>query len=145
MLAAVKQQEESFAVKPTDTGMNDFSMDSSEDDDPLSAMLKQAELTFGNGGGDLSFDSDDSESENNSAAADASANPWAALQDELFAMEKSGDLGSSDIEGGDSSSSASDPAVPNADDSAIWDFGDGGSSSSDDDDMGMSSDLFGSF
>lgn len=145
MLAAVKQQEEHFAVKPTDNGMDDFSMDSPEDEDPLAAMLKQAELTFGGGGDDISFDSDSSEPEESSAASDNSANPWAALQDELFAMEKSGDLGGSEIEGGDSSSSASGPAVPNADDSAIWDFGDDSSSSSDDDDMGMSSDLFGSF
>ena len=147
MLAAVKQQEEHFAVKATDesAGVNDFNMDPSEDEDPLAAMLKQAELTFG-GGGSVSYDeSEESEPEpESSSSSDDSANPWAALQNELMAMEKSGDLGSSDIET-DTGSAASDTAVPNTDDSAIWDFGDDSSSSSDDDDMGMSSDMFGNF
>ena len=145
MLAAVKQQEEHFAVKPTDEGVNDFNMDSSEEEDPLAAMLKQAELTFGSAGASSSDETEESEPEpESSSSAESSANPWAALQNELMAMEKSGDLGSSDIET-DTGSSASDTAVPNTDDSAIWDFGDDSSSSSDDDDMGMSSDMFGNF
>ena len=145
VLAAVKQQEEHFAVRASDESVGNFSMDSdpAEEDDPLTAMLKQAELTFG-GGGNISYDSDNSEPEVPAAPAENSENPWAALQDELFAMEKSGNLGDSDIEG-DLSSSASGTAVPSADDSAIWDFGDSSSGSSDDDDMGMSSDLFGNF
>ena len=146
ILAAVKQQEEHFAVKPTDedTGVDDLNMDApAEDEDPLAAMLRQAELTFG--GGSSSYDdAEESKPEpESSSSSDDSANPWAALQNELMAMEKSGDLGSTDIET-DTGSSASDTAVPNTDDSAIWDFGDDSSSSSDDDDD-MSSDMFGSF
>ena len=145
MLAAVKQQEEHFAVKPADDNVDELSMDSSDDDDPLAAMLKQAELTFGGAGGNVTFDSEESEPEEESSSSSAdSANPWAALQNELMAMEKSGDLGSSDIET-DTSSAESASAVPNADDSAIWDFGSTDMSSGDDDDMGMSSDMFGNF
>ena len=145
MLAAVKQQEEHFSVKPADgNNVDDFSMDASEDDDPLAAMLRQAELTFGGAAPSVSDDDEESEPEQESSSSDDSSNPWAALQNELMAMEKSGDLGSSDIES-DTGSTASDTAVPNADDSAIWDFGDGSSSSDDDDDMGMSSDMFGNF
>ena len=147
MLATVKHQEEHFAVQPTDENVSDMSMDTSEDEDPLAAMLKQAELTFGSASGNISHNDDsdreESEPEQESSEPVGSSNPWAALQNELMAMEKSGDLGSSDIET-DTGSAASDPAVPSADDSAIWDFGDS-SSSSDDDDMGMSSDLFGGF
>ena len=147
ILASVKQQEEHFAVKPNDddTGVGDLDMDSSEDEDPLTAMLKQAELTFGGGGAASLDNTEESEPEpESSSASEDSSNPWAALQNELMAMEKSGDLGSSDIET-DTGSSASDTAVPNTDDSAIWDFGDDSSNSSDDDDMGMSSDMFGNF
>lgn len=144
MLASVRQQEEHFAVKPTDEGVGDVDMSAAEDEDPLAAMLKQAELTFGSASASSS-DEEESESEPaSSSSSDNSSNPWAALQNELMAMEKSGDLGSSDIET-DTSSAASDTAVPNTDDSAIWDFGDDNASSSDDDDMGMSSDMFGSF
>lgn len=141
MLAAVKQQEEHFAVKPTDDNVDDFNMDSSDDEDPLAAMLKQAELTFGGASSGASVDEEESEPEPERASSSDSANPWAALQNELLAMEKSGDLGSADIES-DTGSAASDPAVPNADDSAIWDFGNTDMGSDDDD---MSSDMFGSF
>ena len=145
MLASVRQQEEHFAVKPTDEGVGNLDMDPAEDEDPLAAMLRQAELTFGSAAASSYDDTEESEPEpESSSASEESSNPWAALQNELMAMEKSGDLGSSDIET-DTRSSASDTAVPNTDDSAIWDFGDDSSSSSDDDDMGMSSDMFGSF
>lgn len=136
MLTSIKQQEERFAVKPTTDDVGDFSMDMSEDEDPMAAMLKQAELAFGGASGD-SVEEEEPEEKSSSGGGD---NPWAALQNELLAMEKSGDLEESDDDAG--SSSAGDPAAPSADDSAIWDFGDS-SSSSDDDDMGMSSDLFG--
>lgn len=145
ILAAVKQQEEHFAVKPSDESIDGLNMDAPEDEDPLAAMLRQAELTFGGAGGGSSVEAEESEPEPESTGGDDSGNPWAALQNELLAMEKSGDLGSMDIES-DTSMEMSDPAVPNADDSAIWDFGSTDmSSDSDDDDMGMSSDMFGSF
>lgn len=142
ILSAVKQQQEHFAVKPSEEKVGDLSMDAPEDEDPLAAMLRQAELTFGGAAGASNDDIEESEPEPESQSAD-SANPWAALQNELMAMEKSGDLGSSDIES-DTGSSASEPVAPNADDSAIWDFG-STNMSSDEDDDDMSSDLFGNF
>lgn len=138
LLASVKQQEEQFAVKPTKDDVGDFSMDMSEED-PFAALMKEANSIFGGATGDSVEEEETAEEEDSSASG--SDNPWAALQNELFAMEKSGDLDSSDDDGG--SSSAGDPEAPSADDSSIWDFG--GDSSSSDDDMGMSSDLFGNF
>ena len=141
LLAAVKQQEERFAVKPTKDDVGEMDMDSAEDEDPLAAMLRQAELAFGGATGD-SVSNDDSEDEqpetNSSGSSDD--NPWAALQNELMAMEKSGDL--EDQDGDSDASPMNDVVTPGADDSSLWDFGDGDSGSSDDD-MGMSSDLFG--
>lgn len=144
MLAAVRQQEEQFAVKPTENSVGDFSMDTSEDEDPLAAMLKQAEIAFGSAGSNAPADTEEErEPEPEASQSDDSSNPWAALQNELLAMEKSGDLGDTGIESDTIFSASSDPVVPSADDSAIWDFGDNSSGSFDDDDMGMSSDLFG--
>lgn len=137
MLASVRQQEEQFAVKPTKDDVGGFSMDMSEDEDPMAAMLRQAELAFGGATGESV---EEETVEEAPAGSSDDNNPWAALQNELLAMEKSGDLDESD--NGAASAAAADPTVPSADDSAIWDFGDS-SSSSDDDDMGMSSDLFG--
>lgn len=141
LLAAVKQQEEHFAVKPTDE-ISDLDMDAAEDDDPLAAMLKQAELTFGSAAG-ASVKNEEPEKPQPEEKSDDS-NPWAALQNELFAMEKTGDFGETEAESDAGTSSSADPAAPSADDSSIWDFGDTDSSNSDDD-MGMSSDLFGNF
>lgn len=141
MLAAVKQQEEHFAVKPSDD-VSDLDMEQSDDEDPLAAMLKQAELTFGSASANSSDDYEEPEESKPDEKTDDS-NPWAALQNELFAMEKTGDFGESESESGMGESLTADPAAPNADDSAIWDFGDDSPSS--DDDMGMSSDLFGNF
>lgn len=141
LLAAVKQQEEHFAVKPTDE-ISDLDMDAAEDDDPLAAMLKQAELTFGSAAG-ASVKNEEPEEPQPEEKSDDS-NPWAALQNELFAMEKTGDFGETEAESDAGTSSSADPAAPSADDSSIWDFGDTDSSNSDDD-MGMSSDLFGNF
>lgn len=143
MLAAVKQQEEQFAVRPAKNDVGDLDMDASEDDDPLAAMLKQAELAFGGAGGGSSVQNEEeSEPETDGSQGDDSANPWAALQNELLAMEKSGDLGEPENDT-IPEEAISDPAAPSADDSAIWDFGNDNSDSSEDDDMGMSSDLFG--
>lgn len=140
LLEAVKMQEEQFAVKPTEDSLGDLDMDAPEDEDPLAAMLRQAEIAFGGSSGSAVSNEEEEEEEESASAAED--NPWAALQNELMAMEKSGDLTESDSSADDDMSV--DTAVPNADDSAIWDFGDG-STGSDDDDMGMSSDLFGSF
>lgn len=140
ILAAVKQQEEAFAVKPTND-ISDMDMDAAEDEDPLAAMLKQAELTFG------AAASAPEEKEPEAPAEEEKvddSNPWAALQNELFAMEKTGDFGDTELESDKDTFSAADPTAPSADDSSIWDFGENDSSSSDDD-MGMSSDLFGNF
>lgn len=141
MLSAVKKQEEKFAVKPSTDDVGDFSMDMSEEEDPMAAMLKQAELAFGGATGVSVEEEEPAKEESSSSGSD---NPWAELQDALFAMEKSGSLDSSDDDGG-SSSSSNDPAAPSADDSSIWDFGMDNDSGSSDDDMGMSSDLFGNF
>lgn len=142
LLSSVKKQEEKFAVKPTKDEVGDFSMDMSEEEDPMAAMLKQAELAFGGVTG-ASVEEEEPEKEE-ASSNDAGDNPWAALQDELFAMEKSGSLDNSDDDSS-SSPSSGDPAAPNADDSSIWDFGMDSDSGSSDDDMGMSSDLFGNF
>lgn len=141
LLAAVKEQEEQFAVKPSND-ISGLDMDAAEDEDPLAAMLKQAELTFGSAA-NASDEPEVPEAPKPEEKADDS-NPWAALQNELFAMEKSGDFGESETESDMDMSSAADPAAPSADDSSIWDFGENSSSNSDDD-MGMSSDLFGGF
>lgn len=142
LLAAVKQQEERFAVKPTKDDVGKMDMDSAEDEDPLAAMLRQAELAFGGATGD-SVSNDYEEDEQPAAASSGGDdNPWAALQNELMAMEKSGDL--EDQESESDASPMNDVVTPGADDSSLWDFGDGDSGSSDDD-MGMSSDLFGGF
>lgn len=137
LLASVKQKEEQFAVKPSKDDVGDFSMDMTEED-PFAALMKEANNIFGGGAG-ASVEEETAEEE--APSTGGSDNPWAALQDELFAMEKSGDLDNSDDDGG--SSGGSDPTAPSADDSSIWDFGEDTSSS--DDDMGMSSDLFGNF
>lgn len=141
MLSSVKKQEEKFAVKPSKDDVGGFSMDMSEEEDPMAAMLKQAELAFG---GATGASVEEEAEEDEQTASSGGDNPWAALQDELFAMEKSGSLDSSDDDGS-SSSSSSDPTAPSADDSSIWDFGMDSDSGSSDDDMGMSSDLFGNF
>ena len=149
MLAAVKRQEEQFAVKPA-SGVADFDMDNADEQDSLNAMLKQAEETFGKADKKHSEESAKSESKSEETTSkpkdDDSSNPWAALQNELLAMEKSGNFGESESDTSTADSTFEDPAAPNADDSSIWNFGDENSSSSDDDsDMSMSADMFGGF
>lgn len=147
LLAAVKAQEEKFAVKPTDKGL-DFNMDmgdgapasgGAEPDDPMAALLAQAQAAFGG-----SFDTSEPEQEPEPASMGmGSSGDWADLQKQLEAMEKSGNFGGEAPENAAPESAkniAEDPKAPSADDSAIWNFGDLGGSSDDDD---MSSDLFG--
>ncbi len=153
LVAAVKQEEERFAVKPSDDKDLDFNMDMDDNaadnsaaDDPMAALLAQAQAAFGGGGG---FDMSEPEPERESepSMGMGSSGDWADLQKQLEAMEKSGSFGGETEPEAPAEEPpkniADDPKAPNADDSAIWNFGDFGSGSSDDDDM--SSDLFGSF
>lgn len=142
LFAAVKEREEQFAVQPSDD-KKDFDMDDAAGGlDAMNALLGQMGAALESAGGNASLDLDASEP----AAADNSAsdNPWADLQNQLNAMEESGNFG-----GGDDGSAsapeapADDPKAPDADDSSIWNFdSDMGSDTADDD---MSSDLFGNF
>lgn len=154
LLAAVKEEEAKFAVKPSDEDKGlDFNMDmgdsgtdnSADADDPMAALLAQAQAAFGGGGG---FDMSEPEpaAEPEPATGMGSSGDWADLQKQLEAMEQSGSFGGSTPESPAAEppkNIADDPKAPSADDSAIWNFGDTSSGSSDDDDM--SSDLFGSF
>lgn len=147
MYAAVKQQEEMFAVKPSDDNIADFDMDAPSDDiATMNDLLKQAELAFGNASVDEPADKDDSAAEDTSSSSKSGSgdNMWAELQNELWAMEKTGNLGGSDDNGSDAGNSFDDPPTPDTDNSDIWDLGMGDDDSSGgDDDMSMGSDIFG--
>lgn len=156
LFAAVKEQEEKFAVKPADEAL-DFNMDMSgaggaddnnpaDDDDPMAALLAQAQAAFGGGSFGASEPEPEREPEPEPAGMGmGSSGDWADLQKQLEAMEKSGNFGgaSESASSEPAKNIADDPKAPSADDSAIWNFGDLNTGSSDDDDM--SSDLFGSF
>lgn len=155
LLAAVRREEERFAVQPTD-GREDFDMNSMSMDDDDAAddgaeamrrMLAEAEAAFGGGGSTLDFDTD-AQSEPEPAPAASSDNPWEDLQKQLEAMEQSGNFGESEPESVAEEpvvqpSAIDDPQIPTTDDSSIWDFSSDSDSSSDDDDM--SSDIFANF
>lgn len=121
----------------SDGGMSDI--------DAMNALLGQMSASLESAGGSADNVSE-AEEETSSSSDD---NPWANLQAQLDAMEKSGNFG------GDDSGSAPEPdmtteapAAPSADDSSIWNFGnpsDSGSSGDDDMSDDMSADLFGSF
>ncbi len=147
MYASVKRQEELFSVKPSDENIADFDMDEPANDvTTMDDLLKQAELAFGSASIDETSDDDNTASEETSSSKDSSGdNMWAELQNELWAMEKTGNLGGADEGGRDSGTSSYDePSVPDTDNSDIWDLGlDDGDSSNDDDDMSMGSDIFG--
>ena len=154
LLAAVRREEEKFAVQPTD-GREDFDMNSMSMDDDSAAddgaeamrrMLAEAEAAFG-GGSSLEYDAD-AQQDDEPAPAASSGNPWEDLQKQLEAMEQSGNFGDSEPEPAEEEpaakpSAVEDPQVPTTDDSSIWDFSSDSSSSSDDDDM--SSDIFANF
>lgn len=155
LLAAVKEEEAKFAVKPSDEDKGlDFNMDmgdsgtdnSANADDPMAALLAQAQAAFGGGGGGFEMSEPEPVAEPEPAMGMGSSGDWADLQKQLEAMEQSGSFGGSAPESPAAEppkNIADDPKAPSADDSAIWNFGDTSSGSSDDDDM--SSDLFGSF
>lgn len=123
---------------------SDNSGSAMSDIDAMNALLGQMSASLENAGG-----SADNVSEAEEETSSADDNPWASLQAQLDAMEKSGNFG------GDDSGNAPEPemtteapAAPSADDSSIWNFGnssDSGSSGDDDMSDDMSADLFGSF
>lgn len=147
MYAAVKQQEELFAVKPSDENIANFEMDAPADDvTTMDDLLKQAELAFGGASAGETSDKDDGAAEDTSSSKSGSGdNMWAELQNELWAMEKTGNLGGSDDGGNDAGmNSFDDPSTPDTDNSDIWDLGLGDDDNSGgDDDMSMGSDIFG--
>lgn len=114
-------------------------------DDPMAALLAQAAAAFGGGGSSFDMSEPANEPEPEPASMGMGGGDWADLQKQLEAMEQSGNLGDSAPEAAaePAKNATEDPKAPNADDSAIWNFGDMSGGSSDDDDM--SSDLFGSF
>lgn len=140
LLAAVRAQEEKFAVQPSD-GMDDFNMTDSNNDpsdgaDAMRRMMEAAEAAFG-GGSSMEV----AEPEPYSSGS----NPWEDMQKQLDQMQQMGNFGAGDTSGAAEpiTNIADDPQTPNADDSSIWNFGSMDSGDSSDDDM--SSDLFGSF
>lgn len=111
------------------------------DIDAMNALLGQMSASLESAGGSAELDNEPAEE----PASSTEDNPWASLQAQLDAMEKSGNYGEdstvSELEG---ETITDVPQAPSADDANIWNFG---SSSSSDDDMSddMSADIFGSF
>ncbi len=141
LFAAVKERDEQFAVQPSDE--TDFDMgDPADGLDAMNALLGQMGAALESAGGSASLDLGDPEPAAGSSSGD---NPWADLQNQLNAMEESGNFGSSESAKQSEAPELSieDPKAPDADDSSIWNFDDDMSTGSPDDDM--SADLFGSF
>ena len=139
LLAAVKAQEEKFAVQPNvpvDLDMDDMAEDSPSDEDIMAQLLKEAEAL---GQGSFSEPAADIQAEEEKPVE---TNPWDDLQKQLEAMEQSG-FGGLDL-GDAPEPKAEDPKPVSADDSSIWDFGSGESSDNNSDDD-MSGDMFGGF
>lgn len=143
MYASVRQQEEHFAVKPSDDNIADFDMDApSNAVTTMDDLLRQAELAFGGASASAPADNTADEEETRPASDNSGGdNMWAELQNELWAMEKTGGLGGSDDSGSDGMNVFDDPAAPSADNSDIWNLGLDDMDSSGDDDMSM--DIFG--
>lgn len=160
---AVSDTDMFNAVSDVDVGGVDgpvgFDMGSETDDaqsdlDAMNALLGQMSASLESAGGSAMGSMDDmndmgSMHSFNEPASETPKedNPWANLQAQLDAMEKSGDYGS-DEQGNEPQPDITNDVqeAPSADDSSIWNFG-GDSSSGSDDDMNddMSADLFGSF
>lgn len=133
----------------------DMGGDSAQSDlDAMNALLGQMSASLeGMGGGSMEMGAEPASEPEPAPAVDD--NPWANLQAQLDAMEKSGDFGSDDSGNDAQPEVTSDAqAAPSADDLDIWNFGmdmDAGVGSSDDDGMSgdmsddMSADLFGGF
>lgn len=141
LFAAVKEREDEFAVQPSDK--KDFDMgDPADGLDAMNALLGQMGAALESAGGNASLDLNETEPAADNTPSD---NPWADLQNQLNAMEESGNFGGSEptAEPETMSAPTEDPKAPDADDSSIWNFDDDMNSDSSDDDM--SADLFGSF
>lgn len=140
LFAAVKERDEEFAVKPSDE--KDFDMgDPADGLDAMNALLGQMGAALESAGGNAELNLGDPEP---AASSSASDNPWADLQNQLNAMEESGNFGGESTKQSEEPDlSTEDPKAPDADDSSIWNFDDDMSAGSSDDDM--SADLFGSF
>lgn len=140
LLAAIKAQEEKFAVKPRET-VDDLDMGDGVSDDEFDFMktLENAEKKLQSlGGGNADFTHD----EQPKMADLGGSSPWDDMQKELDALEKSGAFNSSEVEFEQPEQETA--AAPTTDDSSIWNFGtESAAESSSDDDM-MSSD-FGGF
>lgn len=137
LLAAIKAQEEKYAVKPR-TPVEDLDMDDTPEEEGVSddefdfmKTLEDAEKKLRDmGGGNAEFTPEEN-----------SSNPWADMQKELEALEQSGGFG------GDEDFTQPEPntpAAPTTDDSNIWNFGTETASDTGSDDDMMSSD-FGGF
>lgn len=139
LLAAIKAQEEKFAIKPHET-VDDLDMGDGVSDDEFDFMktLENAEKklqSLGGGSAEIA-------PEQPKMADLGASSPWDDMQKELDALEKSGAFNSSEEEFEQPESET--PAAPSADDSSIWNFGtESAAESTSDDDM-MSSD-FGGF
>lgn len=133
LLAAVKAQEEKFAVQPNVS--IDLDMDETtpapSDEDLMAQLLKEAEA-LGQGGFDNAIE------EETTPTTDS----WDDLQKQLEAL--GGGFDSMDMGAPASEPKAEDPQPASADDASIWDFGTGSDSDSGSDDD-MSGDMFGGF
>lgn len=151
MFNAVSDVDVGGTDGPVGFDMGSETNDAQSDLDAMNALLGQMSASLESAGGSVmgSMDDMDSMGSFNELAPETSKedNPWANLQAQLDAMEKSGDYGS-DEQGNEPQPDITSDAqeAPSADDSSIWNFG-GDSSTGSDDDMNddMSADLFGSF
>ena len=156
ILAAVEKENAQHAVKPADdvTGFDmemgmDLDMDMSDSGsgsdsgiNAMNALLASMGAALESAGGSA----DDTASMEPDEPDNGGANPWADLQAQLNAMEQSGGLSDDSSDDFSSASAVSeDRKVPDADDSAVWNFGGDSDDSMDSSDDDMSSDLFGSF
>lgn len=119
--------------------------DAQSDIDAMNALLGQMSAGLESMTGSSEMEQPAEEPASSGASNDD--NPWANLQAQLDAMEKSGNFGGDDGSGSESAPAATSeaPQAPSADDSSIWDFGGSSDDSSDDMSDDMSADLFGSF
>ena len=162
MFSSMKERDDQFAVQPSDEKDFDMGGSASGGLDAMNELLGQMGAALENAGGSGASGSagggmsdmgdfggfggfggfSNPEPAMDSGASD---NPWADLQNQLNAMEESGNFGGSESSSAFDTmdSPMDDPKAPDADDSSIWNFDDDMSSGSSDDDM--SADLFGSF
>ncbi len=126
-------------------GSGSSANDAQSDIDAMNALLGQMSAGLEGMSGSVEMDQPAEEPAASNSSGDD--NPWANLQAQLDAMEKSGNFGGDDGSGSDSAPAVTSeaPQAPSADDSSIWDFGGSSDDGSDDMSDDMSADLFGSF